>query len=181
VRRGAWRGPLLLAVVVVLGLSRCGEAGDGRDGGSAEGSGRITARVTEVVDGDTIEVELPDGTEEDVRYIGIDTPETVKPETPVECGGPRAHRVNERLVGGRTVTIRLGDERRDAYGRLLAYVYLPGAGRDGGALFVNAELVRRGLARTLTIPPNDDFADLFARLAAGAGRAGRGLWGACSL
>jgi micrococcal nuclease len=126
-------------------------------------------------------VELRDGSEEDVRYIGIDTPETVKPGAPVECGGPRAHRVNERLVGGRRVTLRLGDERRDDYGRLLAYVYLPGADRDRGKLFVNAELVRRGLARTLTIAPNDDFAPLFARLAARAGRSGRGLWAACPL
>ncbi|MGH2982965.1 MAG: thermonuclease family protein [Solirubrobacterales bacterium] len=168
-------------MIVVLGLSRCGQGGDGEDRGSAEPSGPLNARVSEVVDGDTIEVELPDGSTDDVRYIGIDTPETVKPGTPVECGGPEAHRVNERLVGGRQVTLRLGDERRDRYGRLLAYVYLPGAGRNGGALFVNAELVRRGLARTLTIPPNDDFAPLFARLAARAGRTGRGLWAACHL
>jgi micrococcal nuclease len=181
VRRGSWRGPLLLVVIVVLGLSRCGQGGDDDGGGSAEPSGTLSARVSEVVDGDTIEVELPDGTTDDVRYIGIDTPETVKPGTPVECGGSEAHRVNELLVAGRRVTLRLGDERRDDYGRLLAYVYLPGAGRGGEAVFVNAELVRRGLARTLTIPPNDDFADLFERLAAGAGRMGRGLWAACPL
>jgi micrococcal nuclease len=168
-------------VVVVLGLSRCGQGKDGDDGGPAEPSGTLGARVSEVIDGDTIEVELPDGSTDNVRYIGIDTPETVKPGTPVECGGPEAHRVNEQLVGGRRVTLRLGVERRDDYGRLLAYVYLPGAGRGGEAMFVNAELVRRGLARTLTIPPNDDFADLFERLAARAGRAGRGLWAACAM
>jgi micrococcal nuclease len=177
-RRGALRGPLFLALILIaLAISRCGSD----DGGSAELSRALTATVTDVVDGDTIEVELPDGSEEDVRYIGIDTPETVKPGAPVECGGPRSHRVNERLVGGRRVILRLGDERRDDYGRLLAYVYLPGAGRNGEALFVNAELVRRGLARTLTIAPNDDFAPLFARLAARAGRSGRGLWAACPL
>ena len=123
---------------------------------------------------------MPDGDEDTVRYIGIDTPETVKPGTPVQCGGPEAHAVNERLVGGRTVTLRFDAERRDVYGRLLAYVYLPA--RPGGRpLFVNAELVRRGLARTLTIPPNDSLAPLFARLAARAGVAGRGLWGRCPL
>jgi micrococcal nuclease len=162
-------------------LSRCGQpAGDGRPGEEATPPGQpVSARVTEVVDGDTIEVALADGSSEDVRYIGIDTPETVKPDTPVQCGGPKAHRVNERLVGGRTVSLRFDAERRDIYGRLLAYVYLAGAGRDGRGLFVNAELARRGLARTLTIPPNDSHAELFARLVAGAAGAGSGLWGAC--
>jgi micrococcal nuclease len=70
------------------------------------------------------------------------------------------------------VTLRFGPERRDDYGRLLAYVY-------AGRTLVNGELVRRGLARTLAIAPNDALAPLFTRLAAGAGRAGRGLWGAC--
>jgi micrococcal nuclease len=141
----------------------------------------VSAKVTHVVDGDTIDVAMPDGSHEAVRYIGIDTPETVKPGTPVQCGGPRAHAVNERLVGGRTVTLRFDAERRDVYGRLLAYVYLPPSDPGGRSLFVNAELARRGLARTLTIAPNDSFAPLFARLAARAGVSGRGLWGRCPL
>jgi micrococcal nuclease len=175
-RRGALSAPLFIAaVLVVLALSRCGI----RDGDSEEPAGPLSARVTHVVDGDTIDVELADGDEETVRYIGIDTPETVKPDTPVQCGGPRAHEVNERLVDGRTVTLRFDAERRDVYGRLLAYVYVPRAGRR--PLFVNAELARRGLARTLTIPPNDSFASLFARLAGRAGVLGRGLWGSCPL
>jgi micrococcal nuclease len=177
-RRGALRAPLFIAVVLIaLAFSRCGTGDDG----SAEPGGPVSVRVTHVVDGDTIDVAMPDGDEETVRYIGIDTPETVKPDTPVQCGGPRAHGVNERLVGGRTVTLRFDAERRDVYGRLLAYVYLTGAGHGGRPLFVNAELVRRGLARTLTIPPNDSFAELFARLAARAGVEGRGLWGRCPL
>lgn len=179
-RRGAFRGPLLALLLIGLTLSRCGEGEpDGGEATLAEGADAIDTRVVDVVDGDTIEVELPGGTREDVRYIGIDTPETVKPDTPVECGGPKAHEVNERLVGGGRVTLRFDAERRDDYGRLLAYVYLPRPG--GRPLFVNAELVRRGLARTLTIPPNDSFAPLMGRLAARAGRAGRGLWGACPL
>lgn len=176
-RRGALRAPLFIALVlIVLAFSRCGSDG----GGSAEPPGPLSAKVTRVVDGDTIEVRLADGGEEDVRYIGIDTPETVKPGTPVQCGGPKAHAVNERLVGGRMVTLRFDAERRDVYGRLLAYVYRPN-GSGGPPLFVNAVLARRGLARTLTIPPNDSHADLFARLAARAGVRGRGLWGRCPL
>jgi micrococcal nuclease len=130
-----------------------------------------TAYVVRAVDGDTIEVRL-DGRAEDVRYIGVDTPETVKPGTPVQCFGPRAHRFNDRLVAGRRVRLDFDAERRDVYGRLLAYVHL-------GRRFVNAELVRRGLARTLEIAPNTRFAGRFKRLQMAAARAGRGLWGAC--
>jgi micrococcal nuclease len=177
-RRGALRAPpFIAAVLVFVAVSR----GCGSGGSSDEPSGPVNVRVTHVVDGDTIDVAMPGGDEETVRYIGIDTPETVKPDTPVQCGGPKAHAVNERLLGGRTVTLRFDAERRDVYGRLLAYVYLPTASPAGHPLFVNAELVRRGLARTLTIPPNDSFAGLFARLAARAGAAGRGLWGRCGL
>ena len=176
-RRGALRAPLFIAVVLVaVALSRCGDEGD-----SSEPSDPVTVRVTHVVDGDTIDVRMPDGDEETVRYIGVDTPETVKPDEPVQCGGPMAHAVNKRLVGGRMVTLRFDAELRDVYGRLLAYVYLPSAGPDGQPLFVNAELLRRGLARTLTIAPNDSFASRFAGLAARAGALGRGLWGRCPL
>ena len=175
-RRGALRAPLLIAAVLVAAsLSRCGVGG----GGSYEPAGPVSARVTHVVDGDTIDVTLSNGDEETVRFIGIDTPETVKPGTPVQCGGPRAHEVNDRLVYGKTVTLRFDAERRDVYGRLLAYVYLPRP--SARPLFVNAELARRGLARTLTIPPNDSHAPLFARLATRAGARGRGLWGHCAL
>jgi len=155
---------LLLAALVVL---RPWEAGLWRD----EPSRSATVYVTRVVDGDTIEVDL-DGREEDVRYIGVDTPETVKPDTPVPCFGPQASAFNHGLVERRRVRLVFGEERRDVYGRLLAYVYLDDR-------FVNAELVRRGLARTLTIPPNDRFAARFERLQMAAARAGRGLWGSC--
>jgi micrococcal nuclease len=127
--------------------------------------------VVRVIDGDTIEVSIS-GQNEDVRYIGVDTPETVKPGTPVQCFGHRASDFDRRLVEHQRVRLVFGVERRDIYDRLLAYVYL-------GHRFVNAELVRRGLARTLTIPPNDRHAALFKGLESRAARAGRGLWGGC--
>jgi micrococcal nuclease len=129
------------------------------------------AYVTRAVDGDTIEVRLG-GETEDVRYIGVDTPETVKPGTPVQCFGPQASAFNHALVEHRRVRLVFGVERRDVYGRLLDYVHL-------GDRLVNAELVRRGLARTLTIAPNDRLAGRFERLQQAAARAGRGLWGSC--
>jgi micrococcal nuclease len=159
---------LLLAVAVgaVLGSGALPVSGDGEEAG--------TARVVRVVDGDTIAVRL-DGRQERVRYIGVDTPETKKPGSPVECYGKRASAENERLVEGEQVRLVADAEARDRYGRMLAYVYRVDDGR-----FVNAELVRGGFAQPLTIPPNVAHADEFAALARAARRQGRGLWGACA-
>ena len=126
-----------------------------------------------MVDGDTIRV-MQDGREEAVRYIGVDTPESVKPGSPVECFGKAAGRANERLVEGERVRLVADVEPRDRYGRLLAYVH---RARDG--LFVNAELVRRGYATVATYPPNVAHAGEFRRLANGARMSGRGLWSRC--
>jgi micrococcal nuclease len=146
----------------------------GRGHGSstpARGS-TLHARVLRVVDGDTIQVRLDGGAVERVRYIGIDTPESVKPGTPVQCFAKKASHFNESLVEGRAVTLRLDAEQRDRYGRLLAYVY-------AGPTFVNRVLVARGYARTLTIPPNVAHAGEFAHLARRARQDGMGLWRAC--
>jgi micrococcal nuclease len=171
VGRDLWKrgrfGSLVLLVAAALLILRPWESG----GGPNEGPASVTAFVIRAVDGDTIEARIG-GQAQDVRYIGVDTPETVKPDTPVQCFGPRASSFNHRLVEGRRVRLVFGVERHDIYGRLLAYVYL-------GRRFVNAILARRGLARSLTIPPNDRFAPLFRRLELHAARAGRGLWGAC--
>jgi micrococcal nuclease len=159
---------VILLLLVAAVLLRPWEAVQGDlEGGPASARGY----VVRAVDGDTIEVRF-DGRVEDVRMIGVDTPETVKPGTPVQCFGPRASRFEHQRVEHRRVRLVFGVERRDVYDRLLAYVYL-------GPLFVNAELVRRGLARTLAIPPNTRFASQFRRLELAAARAGRGLWGVC--
>ena len=152
-------------VVAALALVRPVGGGDGEEAPAGDGM------VTRVVDGDTVHVRVA-GEDETVRYIGVDTPESVKPGTPVECFAKAASAANERLVGGQRVRMSYDAERRDRYGRLLAYVY-----RD--SLFVNAELVRAGYARTLTIPPNVRFADRFAKLARDAREHGRGLWRRC--
>jgi micrococcal nuclease len=135
--------------------------------------GGESARVTRVVDGDTLEVRLA-GRAERVRLIGVDTPESVDPETPVQCFATAAAAETRRLLAGRAVALRFDAERRDRYGRLLAYVY-----RRDDRLFVNAALVGRGYARTLAIPPNVAHAGLFDRLARDARRRGRGFWRAC--
>jgi micrococcal nuclease len=165
--RSGWLGSVLLLLIVAAVLLRPWEL---RPGGAAAPA-RAHAYVIRAVDGDTIEARV-DGEPEDVRYIGVDTPETVKPGTPVQCFGHRASDFNHRLVEGARVRLVFGVERHDVYGRLLAYVYI-------GHRFVNGELVRRGLARTLTIPPNTLHRALFERLQREAARVGRGLWGAC--
>ena len=129
--------------------------------------------MTRVVDGDTVKVRLATRPgHRTVRYIGVDTPETVKPGEPVQCFGKPASAFNERLVEGRRVRLVIGRERTDRYGRLLAYVYV----RGHGDAFVNAELLRRGYARTLAIPPNTDRAGRFAELERHARKVRRGLW-----
>jgi micrococcal nuclease len=165
-----WAGSGTLVVLALLVMMRP-DLGNLLSLDDHRGPARSTAEVTRVIDGDTIEVRIG-GHSEDVRLIGIDTPETVKPGTPVQCFGPQASRFTHRLLEGRRARLVFGVEQRDTYGRLLAYVYL-------GRRFVNAILMRRGFARSLTIAPNDRFAPLFRRLELRAARAGRGLWGAC--
>jgi micrococcal nuclease len=161
------RARLVLALAAVLALAFAGREATAPDDPPGVG------RVVRVVDGDTIHVEV-DGRREKVRYIGVDTPESVKPGTRVQCFAKRASAFNQHLVAGQRVRLVPDAEARDRYGRLLAYVY-----RTSDGLFVNAALVRRGYAHTLTIPPNVAHAGEFRRLAATARRAGRGLWSAC--
>lgn len=124
-------------------------------------------QVLRVIDGDTILI----STGESVRYIGIDTPETVDPRKPVEYFGKEAAEYNRKLVEKKKVRLEFDVQERDKYNRLLAYVYLP----DG--TFVNAELVKQGYARVATYPPNVKYQDLFLKLEREAREKKIGLWG----
>ena len=137
-----------------------------------------TATILQVVDGDTIDVRIG-GRDERVRLIGIDTPETKKPNSPIECYGPEASAFTASLLPvGSVVRIERDVVGRDDYGRLLGYVHLL---TDHGAdTFVNMEIIRRGYATPLTIEPNSVFAPEFAQAARDAEAAGLGLWTACS-
>ncbi|MDQ3470167.1 MAG: thermonuclease family protein [Actinomycetota bacterium] len=128
-----------------------------------------------VVDGDTIDV-IVDGTEERVRLLGIDTPETHVDDGPPECYGPEAAAFTTSLLPvGTTVRLERDIVGRDDYGRLLAYVY-----RADDGLLVNEELLRQGYAQPLTIEPNGILADRFVAAAVAAEAAGVGLWAACA-
>jgi micrococcal nuclease len=138
-----------------------------------EPSGPTTeAEVVDVTDGDTIRV-LVDGQNLSVRYIGIDTPETVHPSKPVEWMGPEASAANAELVAGKTVLLEKDVSETDRYGRLLRYVWV----EDGdGWLLVNLELVRLGYASSSTYQPDVKYQELLRDAEAEARGADRGLW-----
>ena len=141
--------------------------------GSAPTGPTQTAQVARVVDGDTIRVLIGD-VEFAVRYIGIDTPETVDPRRPVEWMGKEAARTNRQLVEGRTVVLEKDASETDRYHRLLRYVWID----DGESwLLVNLELIRRGFAHVSTYPPDVKYVDLYLDAQRAAREAGRGLWG----
>lgn len=129
-------------------------------------NGEMKATVKRVVDGDTFETTAGDK----VRLIGVDTPETVKPNHPVEPYGKEASDYTKQLLTNQSIRLLYDIELRDRYGRLLAYVYL----EDG--TFVNEMLIRDGYARIMTIPPNVKHAELFLQAEQDAREKDRGLW-----
>lgn len=154
----------LAARVIALALLLASVAG-----ATAPTPAELEGPVVRVVDGDTIQVRVSSRVET-VRYIGVDTPEVRHPTRGVQPGGREATRVNGTLVRGRRVRLELDVQARDRYGRLLAYVWV-------GDVMVNAELVRRGYAEVLTVPPNVRYQALFLRLQREARESARGLWG----
>lgn len=130
--------------------------------------------VTHLVDGDTLDVDL-DGTTERVRLIGVDTPESVAPNRPVQCYGTEASAYLAALVPvGSTVRLERDAEARDQYGRLLAYVY-----RADDDLLVNLALVEQGYADAVTYGDNEALYDRLVAAEVEARDGGRGLWGVC--
>lgn len=127
--------------------------------------------VTKVIDGDTIEIEGG----KRVRYIGIDTPETVHPSKPVECYGKEASSKNLDLVLNKKVKLVKDVSETDKYGRLLRYVYV-------GDIFVNDYLVKEGYAKASTYPPDVKFNEQFLTSQKYAIDSDKGLWGsACDI
>jgi micrococcal nuclease len=164
----------LIPLVILCGVAAVAwfSHEDSNEDPAKAGSSSLVARVDRVVDGDTAKAWV-NGKDEYVRYIGIDTPESVKEDTPVECYGKQASEFNARLLAREPrVKLVFDKERRDRYGRLLAYVY-------SGPTLLQAELLKRGYATTLEVPPNTSRAAQFRRFEDEAKEAGRGLWSAC--
>lgn len=142
--------------------------------------------VTRIVDGDTIQVSengLPDGPKKTVRYIGMDTPETVSPGKPVECFGKEASAKNGALVLGKFIRLEKDISDTDKYGRWLRYAYLSTAAATGTVaskdeIFINMTLVREGYATVSTYPPDIRHRDEFRAAELAARNEKAGLWGA---
>lgn len=125
-----------------------------------------TVKVTKVIDGDTIEIEGG----QRVRYIGIDTPETVDPRKAVQCFGKEASSKNKELVAEKQIRLEKDISETDKYGRLLRYIYV-------GDIFVNDYLVRQGYAHASSYPPDIKYQDQFTQAQSEARSNNRGLWG----
>jgi micrococcal nuclease len=163
----------LVGAVVLAACGRSTPVSSKASGPTGRGEAGA-AVVTRIVDGDTIAVRLGSSTE-NVRLIGIDTPESVKPNTPVQCFAREASaRTKALLPAGTKVRLERDVEARDQYRRLLAYVY-----RMSDGLFVNLSLAQDGFAVLYTIPPNVAHVDEFGAAAAAARDASLGLWGTC--
>jgi micrococcal nuclease len=156
------------AVVALVLISSCASVRSGPPGPPG------AATVVHPVDGDTVVVRI-DGAEESVRLIGIDTPESVARDRPVECFGPEAKaRTAELLPSGTAVRLERDVEARDQYDRLLAYVV-----RADDGVLVNLTLVEEGYAESSPFPPNVAHQADFDRAEAEARHDERGLWPAC--
>lgn len=131
--------------------------------------------ISKVVDGDTVIVRFPGGEEEVVRLLGIDTPESVDPNRPVQCFGAEATAdVTALIPPGTPIRLERDVEARDHFGRLLAYIY-----RREDDVFVNHHLVLRGFADVAIYEPNTAYSDEFEAAATTARTQSRGLWSAC--
>lgn len=159
--------------IVVLLTASCGDALDpsaGDHGSSVTpGPEAVAVSLVRVVDGDTIIVRMPDGSDERLRYIGLDAPESVQPGAEVEYLGLEASAHNLKLLASGPLRIRFDQEERDQHGRLLAYVW-------AGDVFVNEQLVRDGFAEEREYPPNVSLQDVLRAAEKAARAAGQGIW-----
>ncbi|MBL8145565.1 MAG: thermonuclease family protein [Anaerolineae bacterium] len=151
------------ASVIVLGillLAGCSMGGEVPVSGGGPLPGGETARVVQVIDGDTIDVNL-NGEQVRVRYVGVNTPERDQ-----SCYS-EARAANSSMVSGQTVTLLRDTSDTDQYGRLLRYIYV-------GDTFVNEQLVRGGWAEVVVYQPDDQYADDFRMLEQQAAQSGLG-------
>jgi micrococcal nuclease len=127
--------------------------------------------IAKIVDGDTFWVKNPNGTEEKIRFIGINTSEARNTgRTKIEYFGKEASEYVKQLLTGKKVRLEYDVQRYDRFKRTLAYIYLE------NGMFLNAHLVKEGYATAATFPPNVKYVELFTKLEREARNKGKGLW-----
>jgi len=131
--------------------------------------------VARVIDGDTIEIE----TGEHVRFIGVDTPETVHPKKSVQCFGKEASNKTKALLEGKDIYMEKDVSETDRYGRLLRYLYLPNPDAPEEVIFVNEYLIEQGYGTVITYPPDVKYHDQLVDAQRVAQKEERGLWEKC--
>ena len=144
------------------------------------------AKIKRVVDGDTaIIVFLTDDStpykDERIRFIGVNTPETVDPNRPVQYYGKEASEFTKKELKDKTVWIQMDMGVRDRYDRLLGYIWLkepknPDSEKEVRAKMFNARLLLEGYAQTMTIQPNVRYSEMFVKFQREAREAEKGLW-----
>ena len=147
------------------------------------------AKVERVVDGDTMIVSFifDDGSKylkERVRFLGVNTPETVHPSKPVEYYGKEASNFTKSELTDKTLWLQTDVEVKDRYGRMLAYVWLKEPSKkdldDEAAIrenMFNAKLLLEGYAQLMTIQPNSRYSNIFVHFQREARQESKGLWG----
>lgn len=129
--------------------------------------------ILHIKDGDTIDVDL-DGSETTLRFIGLDTPESVNPDESLNCeeGRIASQFTKDYLADQEVVWIEYDEELNDDYGRTLAYIYLD---EDGQTMYQDI-LLENGMAHCLRIPPNTKYSNHFAEIELIAKMKGKGFW-----
>lgn len=170
----------LLLLVISLAYSLAAQQGWVKDDArkalhTAQTSQPGLYSVKQFVDGDTLAVDM-NGSIEIIRMIGVDTPETQRPNTPIQCFGPQAADFTKHLIGGNKVRLQADplNTNRDRYGRLLRYVYLP----DGR--LVETEIINNGYGFAYVLFPFEKKDDFYAAMLT-AQNAKKGLWAACQV
>lgn len=165
----------ILAVLSALLLAACGQLPLATVTTSMAPHGETQeATVTEIVDGDTIHVEIG-GVEFRVRYIGIDAPEVAHDNNPGERLGQEASQANADLVEGATVILEKDVSDTDQFGRLLRYVWIP-PDTDAGWTMVNLQLAAEGMADVKSYPPDTYWQPNLAQAEDNAKEADLGIW-----
>ena len=139
----------------------------------AKAKSATESQVIRVVDGDTIIVSLHHKPET-IRLLGINTPETVKPNFPVECYGPEASKHTKEILTDKIVQLESdpSQDNRDKYNRLLRFVFLDGKN-------FNESLVQDGFAREYTFKVPNKYQKIFKADQRLAKKNKVGLWGTC--